>query len=58
MSTKKNARNRCGFWRFAGKRYKLSAWRTEVRDGRPSDRTSCAHLAETLVFATTCGFDE
>ena len=40
MSTKKNARNPCGFWRFAGKRYKLSAWRTEVRDGRPSDRIS------------------
>ena len=38
MSTKKNARNRCGFWCFAGKRYKLSAWRTEVHDGRPSDR--------------------
>ena len=36
----------------------IIAWRTEVRDGRPSDRTSCAHLAETLVFATTCGFDE
>ena len=39
MSTKKNARNPCGFWRFAGKRYKLSAWKTEARDERPSDRT-------------------
>lgn len=39
---RKNAGNHGGFRHFAGKRYKLSAWRTEVRDGRPSDRTSCA----------------
>ena len=53
MSANKNARNRCGFWRFAGKRYKLSAWRTEVRDGRPSD-----HIARVfeLFFLDIPGF--
>ena len=33
----------------------ISAWRTEVRDERPSDRTSCAPTIETIVFARDLG---
>ena len=50
MRTKKNAGNRCGFRRFADKRYTRSAWRTEERDGRPSDRTESVFSPFPCIF--------